>query len=325
MIGTDIPTAKTLLEAGQLVAIPTETVYGLAANALNPAAVINIFLTKNRPAFDPLIVHTGSVAQIQEWVTELPPQALELARNFMPGPLTLLLPKKEIIPDLVSSGLPTVAIRVPNHPLTLQLLNSLNFPLAAPSANPFGYVSPTTAQHVQDQLGTKIPYILEGGACTVGIESTIIGFDTTPPTIYRMGGISIEQIEACIGKVNVQTHSSSNPRAAGMLKSHYAPRKQVIIGNIPLLLQQFLADGNTKEETGILSFRQDYGYPNQVILSPSGNVNEAASRLFAALRALDAMPVKVIITELVPPAHIGRAINDRLQRAAATQQPDEQE
>lgn len=320
MIGTDIALAKTLLQAGELVAIPTETVYGLAANALNADAVLKIFLAKNRPAFDPLIVHAGSIAQIATLVTHMPETARYLAEQFMPGPLTLLLPKKNLVPDLVTSGLPHVAVRIPNHPLTLQLLRSLNFPLAAPSANPFGYVSPTTAQHVQDQLGGKIPYILDGGPCSVGIESTIIGFDTTPPTVYRMGGISIEQIEAAIGKVLVQTYSSSNPRTAGMLKSHYAPHKKVVLGNITQLLQTF-SEENRQGLVGVLSFRQDYGCPRQVILSPDGNLNEAAGRLFAALRTLDNLPVTVILTEPVPDVDIGRAINDRLKRAAAGQ-PD---
>lgn len=320
MIGTDIALAKTLLQAGELVAIPTETVYGLAANAFNADAVLKIFLAKNRPAFDPLIVHAGSIAQIATLVTHMPETARYLAEQFMPGPLTLLLPKKNLVPDLVTSGLPHVAVRIPNHPLTLQLLRSLNFPLAAPSANPFGYVSPTTAQHVQDQLGGKIPYILDGGPCSVGIESTIIGFDTTPPTVYRMGGISIEQIEAAIGKVLVQTYSSSNPRTAGMLKSHYAPHKKVVLGNITQLLQTF-SEENRQGLVGVLSFKQDYGCPKQVILSPDGNLNEAAGRLFAALRTLDNLPVTVILTEPVPDVDIGRAINDRLKRAAAGQ-PD---
>lgn len=318
MIGTDIHAAKLLLEAGEPVAIPTETVYGLAANAFNENAVLKIFLTKNRPVFDPLIVHTGSIEQITTLVTGMPETARCLAQQFMPGPLTLLLPKKDVIPDLVTSGLPHVAVRVPNHPLTLQLLSSLSFPLAAPSANPFGYVSPTTAQHVQDQLGEKIPYILDGGACNIGIESTIIGFDTMLPTVYRMGGISIEQIEAVIGKVLVQTHSSSNPRAAGMLKSHYAPRKKVIIGNIPQLLHRF-SEENRRGEVGVLSFMHDYGCPKQVILSAEGNLNQAAGRLFAALRTLDSLPLSVILTEPVPDVFIGRAINDRLKRAAAGQ------
>ncbi len=318
MIGTDILLAKELLLNNELVAIPTETVYGLAANALSEEAILKIFTTKNRPAFDPLIVHVRSVDEIGKYVLHFPYKARLLADNFMPGPLTLLLPKKALIPDLVTSGLPQVAIRIPLHEMSLDLLNSLDFPLAAPSANPFGYVSPTTAQHVEDQLGNKIPYILDGGICNIGIESTIIGFDTTPPTIYRMGGIGIEQIESVIGKVNVQLHSTSNPKSAGMLKSHYAPRKKVIIGNIAELLKRY-----PLELTGVLSFYNSYDHPFQVVLSPTENVHEAARNLFAGLRRLDEMPITTILTELVPDVFIGRAINDRLKRAAATDKDTE--
>ena len=318
MIGTDIRYAKELLLNNQLVAIPTETVYGLAANALSEESILKIFITKNRPAFDPLIVHVGNIDEISRYVLNFPLKAKLLADNFMPGPLTLLLPKKALIPDLVSSGLLHVAIRIPKHQMSLDLLNSLDFPLAAPSANPFGYVSPTTARHVEDQLGDKIPYILDGGTCSIGIESTIIGFDTNPPTIYRMGGIGIEQIESVIGKVNVLLHSTSNPKSAGMLKSHYAPRKKVIIGNIVELLKQ-----HPSELTGILSFSDNYDYPFQVVLSPAGDIHEAARNLFAGLRRLDEMPITTILTELVPDVLIGRAINDRLKRAAATEKDAE--
>ena len=318
MIGTDIRYAKELLLNNQLVAIPTETVYGLAANALSEESILKIFITKNRPAFDPLIVHVGNIDEISRYVLNFPLKAKLLADNFMPGPLTLLLPKKALIPDLVSSGLLHVAIRIPKHQMSLDLLNGLDFPLAAPSANPFGYVSPTTARHVEDQLGDKIPYILDGGTCSIGIESTIIGFDTNPPTIYRMGGIGIEQIESVIGKVNVLLHSTSNPKSAGMLKSHYAPRKKVIIGNIVELLKQ-----HPSELTGILSFSDNYDYPFQVVLSPAGDIHEAARNLFAGLRRLDEMPITTILTELVPDVLIGRAINDRLKRAAATEKDAE--
>ncbi|WP_405512000.1 L-threonylcarbamoyladenylate synthase [Spirosoma sp. KNUC1025] len=186
-IGTDRQIAKQLLEAGNVVSIPTETVYGLAANALNPDAVLTIFRVKNRPTFDPLIVHTDSLEKLDRFVSTIPESARDLASTYWPGPLTLLLPKKAIIPDLVTAGLPTVGIRIPNHPLTLALLNSLDFPLAAPSANPFGYISPTTAQHVADQLGLQVPYILDGGPATIGIESTIVGFDGNKPTVFRLG------------------------------------------------------------------------------------------------------------------------------------------
>nr|WP_310590383.1 L-threonylcarbamoyladenylate synthase [Dyadobacter sp. NIV53] len=225
IIDNDVQLAKQFLLKGQLVAIPTETVYGLAGNALDEKSVLSIFEVKNRPSFDPLIIHTDSLDKLKNYVTDLPASARNLAIAFWPGPLTLLLPKKSIIPDLVTSGLDHVAVRIPNHPLTLELLRQLEFPLAAPSANPFGYISPTKSEHVNAQLGEKIPYILDGGECGVGIESTIVGFVNDIPTVYRLGGLAIDEIENIVGKVNVLPHSSSNPQAPGMLKSHYAPRK----------------------------------------------------------------------------------------------------
>ncbi len=176
MIGTDLHLAIKLLTEGKLVGIPTETVYGLAANALNADAVLNIFEAKKRPVFDPLILHVPSVDVARLHVTRFPEKALQLANAFWPGPLTMVLPRKHHIPDIVCSGLETVAVRMPNHPLTLELLSQLSFPLAAPSANPFGYISPTTAKHVDEQLGNQISYTLDGGPCQVGIESTIIDF-----------------------------------------------------------------------------------------------------------------------------------------------------
>lgn len=310
-IGVNIEKAVQLLQQDGLVAIPTETVYGLAGNALNKNAVIKIFTVKDRPQFDPLIVHVADLTQAKEFVTGIPEQAQQLADKFWPGPLTLVLKKKKIIPDLVTSGLDTVGIRCPDHTLTQLLLRKLSFPLAAPSANPFGYVSPTKPEHVQEQLGSKIQYILDGGPCSVGIESTIIGFEDEIPTVYRLGGLSLEQIEATIGKVQSMTHSSSNPKAPGQLKSHYAPRKKVFLGSIEELLQSYPA-----HESGILTFQKDFNSPFQFILSPSGNLEEAAQNIFEALRSFDKMPVDVILAETVPNTGLGRAINDRLQRAA---------
>lgn len=315
-IGTDLSRSKAFLEAGQLVGIPTETVYGLAGNALDPNAVLNIFRAKNRPAFDPLIVHTDSLANVETFVTDVPKPARQLAEAFWPGPLTLLLPRRAVVPDLVTSGLPTVGVRIPNHPLTLQLLRSLAFPLAAPSANPFGYISPTTAQHVADQLGDSIAYVLDGGPAAVGLESTIVGFEPdSTPTVYRLGGLALDQIEAVIGPVTVRSHSTSNPQAPGMLSSHYAPRKPLVLlppgGSPP-------TDALT-EQVGALVFREPFGSirPDyQRILSPTGDPAEAARNLFAHLRALDALPVDVIYTEPLPPAGLGAAINDRLRRAS---------
>lgn len=308
--GADIAKAVELLTHDELVAIPTETVYGLAGNALSRTAVTKIFSVKNRPQFDPLIVHVPNLEKANDYVTEIPEQAKKLAAKFWPGPLTLLLKKKSIIPDLVTAGLDTVGIRCPDHIVTRQLLQALPFPLAAPSANPFGYVSPTKPEHVNEQLGAKIQYILDGGPCPIGIESTIVGFEDNVPVVYRMGGLSLEAIEETIGTVKLMTHSTSNPKAPGQLKSHYAPAKKVLLGSIEELLSKH-------PEAGVLSFSKDYGVNNQIILSPSGKPEEAAQHLFESLRAFDKMNISVILTELVPDQGLGRAINDRLRRAAA--------
>ncbi len=309
--GKDIEKAKALLTKGELVAIPTETVYGLAGNALDPFSVAKIFEVKGRPQFDPLIVHVPDFKSVEKYALNIPEQAALLAEHFWPGPLTLLLLKKNIIPDLVTSGLDTVGLRCPDHPLTHKLLAGLPFPLAAPSANPFGYVSPTCSEHVEEQLGNKITYILDGGSCKVGVESTIVGFENGLPTIYRLGGITQEQIELVVGKVSVRTHSTSNPKSPGQLQSHYAPRKKVILGDIDDLLKQY----GTKD-IGILSFQHDFNSSLQFILSPSGQLNEAAQNLFSALRMLDKMPINLILAEPVPDVGLGKAINDRLRRAA---------
>ena len=233
-LGTNLTQARRLLEQGQVVAIPTETVYGLAANALAAAAVARIFATKARPHFDPLIVHAHSLEQVCTFTQEIPPLAQRLAAAFWPGPLTLLLPRAACIPDLVTAGLPHVAVRLPRHPLAQQLLQSLPFPLAAPSANPFGYISPTTAQHVAQQLGDRIPYIIDGGPCAVGLESTIVGFSPTgAPVVHRLGGITVEELTDVVGPVQVNNQPTSNPRAPGQLTSHYAPRTPLRLGQVP--------------------------------------------------------------------------------------------
>ncbi len=312
-IGTDLSKAVRILAAGELVAIPTETVYGLAGNALNPAAVARIFATKNRPEFDPLIVHVPSLTDAARWTRDIPEKAGTLARLFWPGPLTLLLEKQPIIPHLVTAGLDTVGVRSPRHPLTHELLRRLDFPLAAPSANPFGYVSPTTPDHVNDQLGDRISYILDGGACPVGIESTIVGFEGGTVTIHRLGGLEIEEIEQAVGRVSFVTDAGDRPSAPGQSKSHYSPRKRLILGDLPTLLRQHPG-------ASALAFRtRPEGLPeNQcIILSPSGNLEEAAQRLFSSLRELDKTNATLILAEEVPDTGIGRAINDRLRKAAA--------
>lgn len=319
----DLSIAKRLLQENKLVAIPTETVYGLAANALEPLAVAKIFQAKKRPTFDPLIVHVPSIEILEKYVSYFPKVAQKLAETFWPGPLTLILPKKEIVPDLVTSGLDTVAVRIPKHPLTIALLQSLDFPLAAPSANPFGYVSPTTAAHVKKQLGSKIDYILDGGACEVGIESTIVGFPSGKACVYRLGGVSLEAIEQCIGKVSLQAHSSSNPTAPGMLSSHYAPAKPLHLLQDRHEVEKWLRRFDPAHVGSIVFKKIFKNIPpqNQIILSQTGDFQEAAQNLFAGLRNLDKPDIQVIIAEILPEKDLGRAINDRLNRASALHQP----
>ena len=314
-IGESIQEAKSFLLDGKIVAIPTETVYGLAGNALNPEAVLQIFTIKERPTFDPLIVHISSIDKVNFYAQSIPEQAFELMNKFWPGPLTIVLPKNAIIPDIVTSGLDTVGLRMPNHPTTIELLNQLDFPLAAPSANPFGYISPTSAQHVFDQLGGKLPYILDGGICNVGVESTIVGFENGQCLIYRLGGITVEAIRKVIPDAELQINSSSNPKAPGMLNSHYAPSKPFYLGDMIELIEKY--DG---KNIAALTFGQST-IPDSVKefnLSPASDFKEAAFNLFSFLRALDAdQKVDLIIASLLPEKDLGLAINDRLRRAAS--------
>lgn len=314
-IGTDLSRAAQLLRQGELVAIPTETVYGLAANAYSPEAVIKIFAAKNRPQFNPLIVHTDALSKVAPALGALPPLAHRLAAAFWPGPLTLLLPRTAKIPDLVTANHPRVAIRIPSHPLTRSLLRALSFPLAAPSANPFGYISPTTAQHVADQLGARVSYILDGGPAQVGIESTILGLEADGSLrLYRQGGLALEDIEAVVGPV-APIDPGDTPQASGMLKSHYAPDRPLILGQVQALAQQYPA-----ARLGVLAFRQNplpQTPAHLEILSPAGDIDQAARQLFAALRRLDQAAIDYILAEPVPDHGLGRAINDRLRRAEA--------
>jgi L-threonylcarbamoyladenylate synthase len=313
-IGRNLKIVKQLLDEGHPVAIPTETVYGLAANACNPIAVAKIFEVKNRPTFDPLIVHVANADAMHKYAA-VPAAAMALAKRLGPAPITYIVPVNSVIPDLVTSGLTTVGLRIPNHPTTLELLNQLDYPLAAPSANPFGYVSPTTPAHVQKQLGDKIPYILDGGPCEVGLESTIIDFTTQRPRMLRAGGFPLEQLEDMLGtKIDRAPHSSSRPLAPGMLESHYAPTSPVF-----LKTREELEPMPRRVNAGFLLFQKQLEgqlTTHQMVLSPSGDLNEAARKLFAALRAFDDLSIQEIFAEPVPDVGLGRAINDRLKRAA---------
>jgi L-threonylcarbamoyladenylate synthase len=317
--GTDLILAKKLLTEGKLVAIPTETVYGLAANGLDETAVAGIFSAKNRPTFDPLILHVASIEQAQSLSIDWPEMADKLARAFWPGPLTLILPKADHVPDLTTSGQPTVGIRMPNNRLTLELLSTLPFPLAAPSANPFGYVSPTNAQHVADQLGDSIDYILDDGNCSVGIESTIIAIDNGTPKVLRLGGLSLERIADVLGfPVLEHLNQNSNPQAPGQLDQHYSPRCKLIALNTmpaedidPSVSIIYFSKQEAQRSSDYNSSDGSHYY-----LSDSGDTNQAASNLFSTLRRLDQDNQKVAYFEWAPNEGLGRAINDRLQRAA---------
>jgi L-threonylcarbamoyladenylate synthase len=315
-IGQNLLTAQLLLQEDEVVAIPTETVYGLAANALHTKAVLKIFEAKDRPQFNPLIVHIKSWELVSNYAQNIPQIAHHLAKVFCPGPLTFLLEKKAIIPDLVTAGSNLVAIRVPNHPMCLALLANLDFPLAAPSANQFGYISPTSATHVWQSLKGKIPYILDGGNTNIGLESTIIGFDEYEQVIiHRLGGISVEEIEKTIGKKAnwAKKNNKDAPQTAGQLKSHYAPNTPLIIGDIVSLHQRF-----KEKKIGLISLSNSYPdlfFDTRMQLSPSNDLKEAAQHLFSFLRQIDQLDLDVILVEQLPEIGIGRAINDRLYRA----------
>ncbi|MDQ3109953.1 MAG: L-threonylcarbamoyladenylate synthase [Bacteroidota bacterium] len=314
--GTDISKAAEILTQGGLVAIPTETVYGLAANALDPAAVLKIYETKGRPAFNPLIVHVHSAKDFSKYAVEVPELVKLLAEKFSPGPITFVLPKKSIIPDIVTGGGDTVALRVPGHPITLKLLAHLDFPLAAPSANPFGYISPVNAMHVADQLDGLIPYILDGGPSIIGVESTVVTVEQNKLIVLRLGGVALEDLKDVVGEVELRINSSSDPKSPGQLKSHYAPKIPLRLGKMEELLEEF-----SGKKKALLSFTQKFEAENKIaeeILSPSGDLNEAARNLFSALRNLDNSGAEIILAEKFPGHGLGLAINDRLERAAVS-------
>lgn len=310
MIGKDIHKAKLLLERGEVVGLPTETVYGLAANGYDEDATLKIFEVKERPSFNPLILHTDSILKVQELVREFPPLAKQLVLKFWPGPLTLLLPKSDQVSDVVTSGSPLVAVRIPDHELTLKLLSKLDFPVAAPSANKFGRISPTSPKDVVNQLGEEVPYVLDGGRCDVGIESTIISFEEDIPVIYRVGGLSVEEIQSVIGQVKVNEKSHQRPKTSGMLKSHYAPQKPFYVGDIDLLLQEY-----SGRSVATLSFYKEYGVDKSYVLSKTQDLKEAAKNLFNFMSELDKLDVDVILAEYLPEIGLGRGVNDRLRRA----------
>ncbi|MCH1401301.1 MAG: threonylcarbamoyl-AMP synthase [Schleiferiaceae bacterium] len=310
----NIDEAVRLLQTGQVVGLPTETVYGLGANALDTTAVAKVFEAKNRPSFDPLIVHVADLDGVRS-IAELTPEAESLLLAFSPGPLTVVLKKKSIVPDLVTSGHPTVAVRIPAHPMMLQVLQQSGLFIAAPSANPFGYTSPTTAQHVLAQLGERIGGVLDGGPCNVGLESTIVDFTGGTPKVLRLGGMDVAQLELVLGELPVQT-SSSTPHAPGMLSAHYNPGAKIVLhANVGDALRA----ASVTNDAAVLLFGplEKSCYEHQYSLSDSTSYTEAAQNLFAMLRELGAKYPEIHAVRL-PEVGLGRAINDRLVRAAAT-------
>lgn len=320
VIGKDTALAADILRKGGLVAVPTETVYGLAADALDEEAVIGIYEAKRRPRFNPLILHVADFENCETLVDEVPDLCRILAERFSPGPLTYLLPRSDRVPDLVTAGNRRVAIRVPAHPVTRELLRMLDFPLAAPSANPSGYVSPVTAQHVMDGLGGRIPYILDGGPCRVGLESTIIGFEAERIVLYRHGAVPMEEIARVAGMPVVPHGDSMESEAPGMLKSHYAPHAPLLVGDVDRLVGE-----NPDRRIAVITFTRRLAPKGPVLwshaLSSEGDLHEAARNLFRVLREVDDERPELVIAERVPDEGIGRAVNDRIERARSEWRP----
>lgn len=314
LVSNDIHKAVEILNREDLVAIPTETVYGLAGNIYSEKAIKSIFHMKQRPFFNPLIVHTYSLDQLNNFVEYVPEKAKMLAQAFWPGSLTMVMKKKDIIPDLITSGKDTVAVRIPNHPLTLQLLENLEFPLAAPSANPFGCISPTQPAHVKGYFDGKLSMILDGGECENGIESTIIGFEDNEPVLYRLGSIALEDIVAVVGDVNIKNKKEIAPDAPGMLERHYAPKTTTfLVENVDDFVQE-----HPNKKIGVICFSQEINIPEVTFfetLSPNGDLKEATSKLYATMHKLDRMNLDMIVAQKFPDYGLGKSINDRLSRA----------
>ncbi len=314
VIGNDVAYAAELLNRGEVVGIPTETVYGLAANALSKTAVQQIFAIKRRPLFNPLILHMASIEQIDRLANGLPKPALKLLEHFSPGPLTILLPKNKLLPGEITAGLPTMAVRIPRHPLTLALLREVGYPVAAPSANPFGYISPTRAEHVAKMFPEALKYILDGGECTAGIESTIVGFPEGVATVYREGVITTPEIAHIIGPV--RKHDGHKPKAPGMLPSHYRPNTPVILCEDPEAeLPKYATD-----KVGLITYNRyakQLPKDRQILLCTDNDWAGAARNLYAAMHDMDERGYRVIIIRKLPEKGLGISINDRLIRAAA--------
>lgn len=294
----DTETAAEQILAGNVVALPTETVYGLGANALNANAVLKVYEVKERPKFNPLIVHVSSVEDVEKYVEDIPEEIYKLMDKFSPGPITYILKRKDLIPDIVCAGLDTMAIRIPSHDLFNKVLKLTDLPISAPSANRFGRVSPTSAEDVMKELDGKIEYILDGGKCEIGIESTVVAYINDVLEILRPGFISKEDIEKVVGKVK-ETETEEKIIAPGMIKHHYSPKTPLYITGA-----ENLSKYESEKEVGILD------------VNKYGDVKELAVNLFSDIRAMDEKGYDYIITSKVKNEGIGRAVNDRLFRAA---------
>lgn len=324
-----IAEAGAIIRAGGLVGMPTETVYGLGADALNEQAVLSIFAAKNRPADNPLIVHVASLEEITPLVREIPDAAKQLMEAFWPGPMTLILPKADCIPTAVSAGLDTVGIRMPDSEAARALIREAGTPIAAPSANRSGKPSPTTAQHVLEDMDGRIPMILDGGACAVGVESSVIDVTGETPIILRPGGITPEMVESVLGACMVDEHVMSPlregelVRSPGMKHKHYSPEAKTAIYEgeaqrvIEAICRRYDEAKATGEKPCILGFDEhDFGAREKISLGSEKKPREAAQKLFAALRALDERGETVALCEAVEPTGIGLAVMNRMGRAA---------
>ena len=307
-----IDEAADLIRSGGVAAFPTETVYGLGADVFTPEAVAMIFELKGRPLFNPLIAHISDADMLGRLAKEIPDHARKLIDRFWPGPLTLVFPKKDDVPDIVTGGNPTVAVRMPAHPMALELIRKAGTPVAAPSANAFGKTSPTTAAHVIDQLGKRGYKIVDGGAARVGVESTVLSLVHERPRLLRPGGLSVEDIESVVGKIDIQKKPElKNLESPGLLASHYSP-------HTPFILREGPPEDNDDPKTGLLLFQNpDIRSAGPVeLLSPNGSTEEAAINLYAAMRRMDELGLERIVAYRLPEGGLGKAVNDRMSKAA---------
>ncbi|MBC7765530.1 MAG: threonylcarbamoyl-AMP synthase [Hyphomonadaceae bacterium] len=323
--------AAKLLRAGGTVAFPTETVYGLGANALDKNAVQKIFAAKGRPSDNPLIVHVSSIKEVDKLVTHIPPVARTLMAHFWPGALTLILPRSGIVPDETTAGLDTVAIRLPNHPIAQALIALAGVPIAAPSANRSGKPSPTEAAHVIDDLMGRVDAIIDGGSAAVGLESTVLDCTQTPPMVLRPGGVTVEQLRAVVGDIAMDEalhgtlQNDQKPRSPGMKYTHYAPKAPVIVveGNaenvIQYINQQLMIAKKENKKAGVMALKaHENAFCNAEVLTvgDEAQLHTVAHNLFMVLRKFDQLAVEVIYAQSVPNTGIGRAILNRLHKAA---------